>query len=389
MAIPVLCDRCRAAGLSGEADFSHLGDLLDFAPVPRRKRVGGWTAQVQRAFIAALAVTGSARRAALAVGRAQFGVNQLLRCPGSEAFRAAHDRAIAIAEARERDLLHAGVAALIPPAPETLECDAERQPAPPITAETHERLAAETMHRAIHGTEVPLFHGGVQVGTRIVHSDALAMQLLRAGPDGAGQSGGVGGGGASGNGDFVVLRGVELRAHRLMLENPLRNRSFALLLTRHPRSIAARHPQPWRFGRTGDLLGVVEEFQQAMRATLAEDPDRAAAFETLFGPEGAKAQDYPDAARHAAMILEIFAPGFVDFLKQGFRVAADRRDAEAAERKDREAELRKDLREEPEEAGQPAPLGDRTDVTEFTSVTAPPVTALPPSPPQNDPEPQP
>ena len=36
---PVLCDRCRAEGLAGEAVFAGLaglGDLLDFEPVPRR-----------------------------------------------------------------------------------------------------------------------------------------------------------------------------------------------------------------------------------------------------------------------------------------------------------------------------------------------------------------
>ena len=60
--IPVICDRCRTAGFSGEGDFSHLGDLLDFTPVPRKtKRSDGWTAERQRAFIAALSATGSKR----------------------------------------------------------------------------------------------------------------------------------------------------------------------------------------------------------------------------------------------------------------------------------------------------------------------------------------
>ena len=53
--IPVICDRCRKVGYSGDGDFSHLGDLLEFTPVPRKKeRVDGWTAERQRAFIAAL-----------------------------------------------------------------------------------------------------------------------------------------------------------------------------------------------------------------------------------------------------------------------------------------------------------------------------------------------
>jgi hypothetical protein len=36
--IPVICDRCRSTGADGEGDFSHLGDLLDFTPVPRKKQ---------------------------------------------------------------------------------------------------------------------------------------------------------------------------------------------------------------------------------------------------------------------------------------------------------------------------------------------------------------
>ena len=59
--------------ISGEADFSHLGDLLDFTPVPRKtKRFDGWNEERQRAFIAALAATGSKRKAARSIGRAVF-----------------------------------------------------------------------------------------------------------------------------------------------------------------------------------------------------------------------------------------------------------------------------------------------------------------------------
>jgi hypothetical protein len=68
MSIPVICDRCRATGIAGEADFSHLGDLLDFAPVPRKtERADGWSPEKQRAFIAALSPPGSKRQAALAI----------------------------------------------------------------------------------------------------------------------------------------------------------------------------------------------------------------------------------------------------------------------------------------------------------------------------------
>jgi len=76
--LPVICDCCRAEAIAGEAYFESLGDLLDFDPVPRKtKRSDGWTPEVQRGFIAALAATGSASGAARAVGKAQFGADQL------------------------------------------------------------------------------------------------------------------------------------------------------------------------------------------------------------------------------------------------------------------------------------------------------------------------
>ena len=108
--IPVICDRCRSTGNSGEGDFAHLGDLLDFAPVPRRKRVNGWDAEAQRAFIAALAMTGSKTTAAKSLGRNAFGIDQLLKSEGSEGFRLAFDRAIAIAEKNGAMRIATGVA---------------------------------------------------------------------------------------------------------------------------------------------------------------------------------------------------------------------------------------------------------------------------------------
>ena len=98
MSIPVICDRCRSTGIAGEGDFSHLGDLLDFDPVPRKmQRVDGWNADRQRAFIAALAATGSKRQAALSIGMAPFGVDQMLKAEGNDSFKAAYERAMAIA----------------------------------------------------------------------------------------------------------------------------------------------------------------------------------------------------------------------------------------------------------------------------------------------------
>lgn len=111
--LPVICDRCRAEGSLGEANFAELGTLLDFEPVPRKKkRVDGWNAERQRAFVAALAVTGSHRRAAAVVGKAQFGVDQLFKSEGSESFRAACDAAMVIARETGSRRLASGLSAV-------------------------------------------------------------------------------------------------------------------------------------------------------------------------------------------------------------------------------------------------------------------------------------
>lgn len=110
MTIPVICDRCRVAGTAGTGDFSHFGDLLEFEPVPRKQRVNGWDPDAQRAFIALLATTGSKRRAALAIGRNDFGVDQMLKDKRGDSFRTAYDRAMAIAKQNGAMKLATGVA---------------------------------------------------------------------------------------------------------------------------------------------------------------------------------------------------------------------------------------------------------------------------------------
>lgn len=90
-----------APGATPAALLAELGDLLDFTPVPRRtKRVDGWTPELQQAFIAALSVAGSARRAAKALGKSATGVIALRQRPGAESFAAAWDAAMAIARER-------------------------------------------------------------------------------------------------------------------------------------------------------------------------------------------------------------------------------------------------------------------------------------------------
>lgn len=123
--LPVICDRCRAEGLAGEDPFEAFGALLDFEPVPRlKKRADGWDAEVQRAYIAALSLTGSDTAACRAVQRSAFGVTQLLKHEGSEGFRAARDEALAMAaDERSRRLAEglravaAGEAGWRPPEP--------------------------------------------------------------------------------------------------------------------------------------------------------------------------------------------------------------------------------------------------------------------------------
>jgi|GEM_PF-935270 len=97
--LPAICDRCLAEGRAGEAPFEAFGALLDFDPVPRRSaRADGWDEELQRAFIALLALTGAVATAARALGKSAFGITQLVRAEGSESFVAAMDEAIAISK---------------------------------------------------------------------------------------------------------------------------------------------------------------------------------------------------------------------------------------------------------------------------------------------------
>ena len=99
--IPVICDRCRAEGSAGDGRFAEIADLLTFDPVPRRAHVNNWTAEHQRAFIAALAMTGSPRQAARALGRHAFGADQLRTAKGGRSFAEAWDAALELYRERE------------------------------------------------------------------------------------------------------------------------------------------------------------------------------------------------------------------------------------------------------------------------------------------------
>jgi hypothetical protein len=171
--IPLLCDRCRAEGVAGEPPFADMGDLLDFEPVPRRPRADGWDAEVQRAYILALAATGSKRQAVLAVGKSPFGVDQLMKvgvdqlmkAKGSEGFNAASERALAIAADNKSRRLAEGLGAvaaaarLRPPGPAWAkaatrrhapalpepEAEPEAEPGPAALSEEQEEVRFELL----------------------------------------------------------------------------------------------------------------------------------------------------------------------------------------------------------------------------------------------------
>lgn len=115
--------------------------LPDFTPVPRSKdRSNGWKPEVQRAFIEALADTGSVSDACRRVGRTTVGAYHLRRHPEAGEFRAAWEAALDLGMRRLEDAL---------------------------------------TERAIHGTAVPVFCFGNLIGHRTVFNDRLGMFMLR------------------------------------------------------------------------------------------------------------------------------------------------------------------------------------------------------------------
>lgn len=114
--------------------------LPEFTPVPRKYRHDGWTPERQKAFIGALADTGSVSRAAAMVNMAQTNCYTLRRAPGAESFRRAWEAALDFGVARLKDI---------------------------------------AFERAIDGYLVPVFVGGKLLGFRRRHNDALLMFCLR------------------------------------------------------------------------------------------------------------------------------------------------------------------------------------------------------------------
>ena len=113
----------------------------DWVPVPRARRVDGWSPERQRAFIGHLADTGSVRTAAQRSGMSASSAYQLRRAPEGRAFAAAWDAAI-------QQAAHA--------------------------------LVDAAFERAVNGSEEPVYdRDGHVVGRRYRQSDAMMMFLLR------------------------------------------------------------------------------------------------------------------------------------------------------------------------------------------------------------------
>jgi hypothetical protein len=113
--------------------------LLEFAPVPVGPRADGWTAEKQRAFIEALADSGSVPAAARAVGMGVEGAYRLRRRADAADFAAAWDAAYGMMT---------------------------------------RRLADAAFARAIHGVRNPVFFQGELVGERIQYDERLTRFLL-------------------------------------------------------------------------------------------------------------------------------------------------------------------------------------------------------------------
>lgn len=115
---------------------------FEWRPVPRRPRTDGWTTDVQRTFIQALADTGLVEHAARDVNMSVQSAYRLRRAPGSESFARAWTAALAAAAERVQDLAFA---------------------------------------RAIEGEDTPVFdRDGCRIGSRWRTNDRLTMFILRA-----------------------------------------------------------------------------------------------------------------------------------------------------------------------------------------------------------------
>jgi hypothetical protein len=91
----------------------EIASLLDFEPIPRANtREDGWTAPLQRMFMAYLAYYGSPGKACDALGKRRSGIDKLSKKPEAKSFREAWKGAVELAEERRAAKIaadHAGM----------------------------------------------------------------------------------------------------------------------------------------------------------------------------------------------------------------------------------------------------------------------------------------
>jgi len=85
--------------------------IAAFAPVPLRRRAGGWSPARQAAFLAQLALTGSVREAARRVRMSRETAYRLRGKPGAESFADAWDRLTGRGTGTARKVTPAGLRA--------------------------------------------------------------------------------------------------------------------------------------------------------------------------------------------------------------------------------------------------------------------------------------
>ena len=169
MPIPVICDSCRAAGMAGDEAFSAIPDILNFDPVPRRLHANGWTAEHQRAFIAALAITGSQRQAARAIGKHAFGAEQLRRARGGKSFADAWDAALDLARERELRRIQSNLG-------ELADAEAQRDERGFLPALAADRGDCEEADRQDYEEAL------VRIRTRLLNARRLFLALIEEDP---------------------------------------------------------------------------------------------------------------------------------------------------------------------------------------------------------------
>ncbi len=90
----------QTANPASPARGAAIAALLDFDPVPVRRRRDGWTPERQRRYVAALFETGHGGKAARAVGMTEQGAAKLRRRPDAASFARACEAAYRAARRR-------------------------------------------------------------------------------------------------------------------------------------------------------------------------------------------------------------------------------------------------------------------------------------------------